>query len=106
MDEWNETPPQLSRKFDATNFPWKEHLIKGAAGILQMVSYRYTRNQMRYNAAGLTMDKNDKGPQYIQLAQLARQEWKNFLNASKTELNMSECYGYFDLPYFGSKFYW
>lgn len=107
INEWNETPPGLEKKYDATNFPFKEALIKGAVGFLmQEVSYRYNRNRMQYNAAGLQLDTNDKGPAYIAMAQAARLEWKNFVAAKKTELNMSECFGTFDLPYFGNRCYW
>jgi hypothetical protein len=107
IDEWNETPPGLARKFNATNFPFKEHLIKGAVGyLMQAVAYRYNRNRMQYSAAGLQLDTNDKGPAYIAMAQAARLEWKNFIAAKKTEMNMAECFGTFDLPYFGNKCYW
>lgn len=102
IDEWNETPPETAARFDATNFPYREHLIKGVIGyLMQMIAYRYTRNRMQYSASGLNLDSSDKGPQYIQLAQMARQEWKNFIAAKKTELNMQECFGTVDLPYFG-----
>jgi hypothetical protein len=106
IDEWNETPPELARKFDATSFPYREHLIKGAVGyLMQAIAYRYTRNRMQYSASGLSLDSSDKGPQYIQLAQMARQEWKNFIAAKKTELNMGECFGTVELPYFGNGWY-
>ena len=104
IDEWNETPPELERRFNATNFPWKEHLIKGAVGyLMQEVAYRYNRNRMQYSASGLQLDTNDKGPAYIAMAQAARIEWKNFVAAKKTELNMAECFGIFSLPYFGNR---
>lgn len=107
IDEWDETPPQLEHRFDSTTFPWKEHLIKGAVGFLmQEVAYRYNRNRMQYSASGLTLDTNDKGPAYIAQAQAARAEWKSFVAAKKTELNMQECFGTFDLPYFGNRAYW
>lgn len=101
IDEWEETPPVLDRHFDATNFPYREHLIKGAIGyLLQMVMYRYMRNRMQYSAAGLTLDKNDKGGVYQQMAQMARMEWKNFIGAAKTSLNMEECLGVINQPWF------
>ena len=107
INEWNETPPDLEHRFDATTFPWTEHLIKGAVGyLMQEVAYRYNRNRMQYNAAGLTLDTSDKGPTYIAMAQAARIEWKNFVAAKKTELNMQECFGTFSLPYFGNRWYW
>ena len=107
INEWNETPPMLERVFNATNFPWKEHLIKGAVGyLMQEVAFRYNRNRMQYNAAGLTLDTSDKGPVYIAMAQAARKEWKDFVAASKTYLNMNECFGTFSLPYFGNGYYY
>ena len=101
IDEWEETPPVLARHFNATNFPFREHLIKGAVGyLLQSVMYRYMRNRMQYSASGLSFDKNDKGQVYLQLAQMARTEWKNFVAAKKTEMNMAECMGVVSQPYF------
>lgn len=103
IDEWEETPPRLARRFDATNFPFREHLIKGAIGyLLQAIMYRYMRNRMQYSAAGLTIDKNDKGNVYLQLAAQARQEWRLFVNSMKTSMNMDECFGVVRQPWFDS----
>ena len=107
INEWNEVPPMLEHKFNATNFPWKEFLIKGAVVyLMQEVAFRYNRNRMQYSASGLQLDTNDKGPAYIAMAQAARKEWKDFVNGSKTYLNMQECFGTFQLPYFGNRCYW
>ena len=104
IDEWNETPPGLAEWYTPETFPYREHLIKGAVGyLMESVAYRYTRNRMQYAASGLSLDTSDKGPQYIQLAKMARLEWKNFIAAKKTEHNMAECFGTVDLPYFGSR---
>lgn len=39
---------------------------------------------MRHSNAGLTVDDNDKGQMYMQLAQAALQEWKNWVQVKKT----------------------
>lgn len=107
IDEWEETPPTLGVHFNSRTFPFREHLIKGVVGyLMQQISYKYTRNRMQYNAAGLTLDTSDKGPQYIALAQAARQEWLRFVAAKKTELNMQECFGTVDIPQFGGQCWW
>ena len=107
MDEWEETPPMLSRHFDATTFPYREHLIKGAVGyLLQSVMYRYMRNRMQYSASGLSFDSNDKGQTYLMLAREARAEWKNFIAAAKTSMNMNECFAVVSQPWFGDGYYW
>lgn len=43
---------------------------------------------MRHSNAGLTLDDNDKGQLYAQLADKALQEWKAFVQTKKSELNM------------------
>ena len=91
----------LARRFDATNFPWHEHLVKGAVGfLLQAVAHRYIRNRLQYSAAGMSMDSSDKGPAYLQLAASARSEWRAFIAAMKTSLNMDECFGVVSQPWF------
>ena len=107
IDEWEETPPSLGIHYNSRTFPYREHLIKGVVGyLMQQIAYKYTRNRMQYNAAGLTLDTNDKGPQYIMLAQNARAEWLRFVNGKKTELNMAECFGTVDIPFFGGHGIW
>lgn len=107
VDEWEETPPRLERRFDATNFPFREHLIKGAVGyLLQSVMYRYMRNRMQYSAAGLTFDRNEKGGTYLQLASMALQEWRGFIATMKTSMNMEECMGVVEQPWFGNGGIW
>lgn len=102
IDEFNELPPEISRKFTAADFPWPENLTTGAVGVLmQEIAYRFTRNRMQYSASGFNLDTSDKGPVYIQLAAQARGEWKQFMATKKTELNMQDCFGTIDIPYFG-----
>ena len=104
IDEWEETPPRLSKHFDGTNFPFREHLIKGAVGyLLQSIMYRYMRNRMQYSASGLTFDKNDKGQVYLQLANMALQEWRGFIMTMKTSMNMEECMAVVTQPWFGDE---
>lgn len=102
IDEWEETPPCLMQHFNARTFPFREHLIKGVVGyLMQEVAYKYTRNRMQYNASGIQLDQNDKGPQYIALANQARDEWLRFVAGMKSSMNMNECFGTVDIPYFG-----
>ena len=85
VQDWNEMPPEISKEFSVSNFPFKSNLCTGASGYLfRMASYRYTRNQMRHSNAGLTYDDNDKGQMYMQLAQNALQEWKNWVQVKKS----------------------
>lgn len=93
VNEWNETPPDI-RRYTYSNFPWREFWLKGTCSyLLEMAAHRYNRNTMPHNASGLTMDPMNKGGAYMQAAMMLRQEWKAFIVAKKTELNMADCWG-------------
>lgn len=101
VNQWNETPPQISVMYTASNFPWRQHLIKGAVGyLMQMVAYRYNRNRMQYSNSGINLDDSDKGPNYIAMAQQAKQQWKLWLMTKKTQCNMQQCFGVLSDPTF------
>lgn len=93
VNEWNETPPDI-RRYNYSNFPWREFWLKGTCGyLLEMAAHRYNRNTMPHNASGLSMDLMNKGDTYMQVAVMLKQEWKAFIVAKKTEINMADCWG-------------
>lgn len=101
IDQWEEMPPDLTVHYNATNFPWPESLVTGVVGVLLMEkAYQFMRNKMNYSAGGFTLDQNDKGGTYIQLAQAATMEWKNFINTRKGSLNAEEAFGFINIPEF------
>ena len=94
VQDWNEMPPELSRDFTVSDFPFKSNLCTGASGYLfRMAATRYIRNQMRHSNAGLSIDDNDKGQLYANLAQNALQEWRTWVQTKKTQINMLQCMG-------------
>lgn len=93
VNEWNETPPDI-RRYTYSNFPWREFWLKGAcAYLLEAAAHRYNRNTMPHNASGLSMDTMNKGTLYMGAAVALKQEWKSFIMAKKTEINMADCWG-------------
>lgn len=93
VDEWNETPPDISR-FNTTNFPFHEAWLKATcAYLLDSAAYRYSRNALPHNAGGLTLDPLNKGVVYHNEAAMLKGEWKAFIAAKKTEINMNACWG-------------
>lgn len=101
IDQWEETPPDLLRHYNATNFPWPENLTVGAVGVLlSEKAYQFMRNKMNYSAGGFSLDQNDKGGIYIQLAQEAKGEWKRFVDMRKGSLNAEDAFGYIYMPEF------
>lgn len=94
VQDWNQMPPTLANRQTAASFPFPANLASGAAAhCLRMASYRYNRNQMQHNNAGLTYDDMNKGALYANLADKAMVDWKNWIIAKKSQLNMLECMG-------------
>ena len=105
--EWNETPPDI-RTYNFNNFPWPEAWLKATCSyLLESAAYKYNRNTIPHNASGLSMDPNNKGALYLQTAMNLRNEWKAWIMAKKTELNIMDCWGvtsigvYGDMDYYG-----
>lgn len=93
IDEWNATPPELEM-LTPTTFPWREPWLRATCSILlEQASHKYERNRLPHNAGGLSMDPNDKGRVYFEKAMLLRKEWKDWICAKKTEINMNLVWG-------------
>lgn len=99
--EWNETPPDI-KTYNFNNFPFQEAWLKATCSyLLEAAAHRYNRNAIPHNASGLSMDPNDKGNLYLNTAMALRQEWKAWIAAKKTEMNMMSCWGATSLSAYG-----
>lgn len=104
--EWNETPPDVFR-YTFSNFPYHEAWLKATcAYLLESAAHRYNRNTIPHNASGLTLDPNNKGALYMNMAATLKAEWKAWISAKKTELNMASCWGTTALSAYGSTDYY
>lgn len=91
INNFNEFPPPINRKFSTRTFPFKEHWLRGIHGYLyQMAEAWYRRNRLNTNAGGITVDDLNKFKEYAKEAQRALAEWERFMLLKKTELNMRE----------------
>jgi len=97
IDEWNETPPDLSAagySFTQNTFPWREHWRRAACGyLLEGAAYHEERNNLQYSAGGVSFNDSDSAPSYIKFAKSIREEWRNWMLTKKKEINMGLCYG-------------
>jgi len=89
IDEWNETSPDLGA-LTPRIFPWRNHHAKAAIGeLLQMAGLWYLRNHLSYSAGGVSINDRDKANAYLQLAQVYKQKWADFITTKKMELNVA-----------------
>jgi hypothetical protein len=93
---FNETPPRLRRfQFTLMNFPYYEYWVLGtAAELLRISVLHYTRNKLLSSHGGLSGDEKARDREYLQLAQLYQEEYRNWVRIKKNELNMSSGQGW------------
>lgn len=104
--EWNETPPDI-HTYNFNNFPFQEAWLKATCSyLLEAAAHRYNRNTIPHNASGLSMDPNNKGNLYLSTAMALRQEWKAWIAAKKTEMNMASCWGVTAISAYGNTDYY
>jgi hypothetical protein len=87
---WNETPPRLvTATFNTNTFPYRHHWTKGTIAHLYSIAARkYLRNQLNYQAGGITIDDQKKYDQYMAFAKDLMAEVKEWMMHEKVRLNM------------------
>lgn len=97
---WNETPPFLDLKYTTQNFPWRYHWLEGiCANLFLMVAEQFRRNQLSYSAAGVSLDDQNKEPNYERAGQMRWQAYQQWARGIKAAINLESCYGVVGSPY-------
>jgi hypothetical protein len=92
VDYWNEVPPDVAF-FKATNFPWRYHLSLGAAAVLhQMAANQKMRNDLPYQAGGLTVQDTIKFQQYLDFYKNYWGQWAEWVKRRKYAINVNGAY--------------
>lgn len=92
-DYWNETPPSVG-SYDYDKFPYRFALLRGtAANLLFMGAHRFRRNQLNYNAGGLTVDDQNKYQQYDAAGARLWDEYKQWVAQTKKSINAEQGWG-------------
>lgn len=93
VDYFNETPPNVA-SYDYDKFPYRFALLRGtAANLLFMAAHRYRRNQLHYNAGGLTVDDQNKYQQYDAAGGRLWDEYKQWVSQIKRSINVDLGWG-------------
>lgn len=91
--QFNETPPPLTI-FTTSSFPYRYHWTLAAAGeLLRIAAHHYLRNKLQAQSGQLSVDDKNKNQEYMQLAELYRREWMEFIVQRKVSLNATQGYG-------------
>lgn len=89
INEWNETPPTVAL-FSASNFPFRYHWLQATvANLLLTASHWYRRNKLQIQTkGGVSDDSKNRDNPYLQTAMLLRQDWREFMQRKKLEINL------------------
>jgi hypothetical protein len=90
---WNETPPPIGM-YTTQNFPFRYHWLEGiCANLFFMVAEQFRRNQLDYSAAGVTLNDQNKEPNYERAGQTRWQTYREWVRAQKASINLESGYG-------------
>ena len=90
---WNEQPPDV-QPFTTQSFPFRFHWIEGiCAQLFMMAAEQFRANNLKYSAAGVSVDDQDKEPNYERAAEGRQQVWRDFVRRKKAEINLEAGWG-------------
>jgi hypothetical protein len=86
---FNSTPPKLRRAtYNIATFPYYDQWVLGTAGeLLRIAALHYTRNKLMAQHGGIAGDEKMRDRDYLQLAQMYRQEYQNWIYLEKDSIN-------------------
>lgn len=91
--QWNELPPNVAR-FTCRTFPFKYHWLRATVGeLMRIAAQHYLRNKLQQSGGGMSFDDLNRDREYMQLAELYRTEWLQFVELKKVEINIAGAYG-------------
>jgi len=106
IDYWNESHPQMRRfMFTAMNFPYRYYWTEAViAELLRTAGWHYERNDLRYSAAGLSVEDKRKAEFYLSEGERVQKAFREWVTHTKVALNMTQGYSINNLRSFGNRF--
>jgi hypothetical protein len=102
IDWWNEQPPPIETYTPAT-FPFRYNYLDAViAELYRMAAIHQERNNLRYSAAGVTVDDSESYPRYKQISEELMARWQTWAIRKKRSINYEKFYGRTDIQSFGT----
>lgn len=87
VDEFNEKY-QPWTTYNCQSFPWRFHWALGAAGnMLRAAAVKIRRNQLAYQAGGVSIEDDNRSRDYREMADDLLNEWHEFIVSKKRTIN-------------------
>lgn len=86
--QWNDTPPPLRPSLDTRSYPFLEPWTRAICGhLLLTAAHNYRRNHLPYSAGGMSIDDKNKETQYLRAGKDLLDEYSQFVQYKKVEIN-------------------
>lgn len=90
LQYWNEIPPPIRPVQTTKTFPFREIWMLGIqAYLLEIAAHHYRRNQLAYNAGGVSVDDKNKEQFYAGASERMRARFEEMARAKKIEINIA-----------------
>lgn len=97
---FNEAEPDIGIYFTTSNFPWRSHWIDGMLAQLYLIaSEDYRKNNLQYQAGGLSVADKDKERNYLAAYQEKWGQFIRFVANKKGAINMEQAWSAFPSIY-------
>lgn len=94
VQQFNESRPPISRSYTTASFPYREMWLRGIQAVLyELAAVSYRREEVRYSAAGVSLDDKAKAAEYDQKARLLAQEYATWARTVKAGINAEAAIG-------------
>lgn len=99
VQQWNETPPPI-QTYTTDTFPFRFHWLEAICGnLFLMVAEQQRRNNLEYSAAGVTINDNNREPNYERAAAGRLAVWNKWLKDKKVSMNLMQGFAEVGSPY-------
>lgn len=99
---WNESPPPIPQRYNTTTFPYRYYWMGGIVGLLYlMAEAHYMRVHLPYQAGGISVDDKNKFQIYGQKGRQMWEEYKQWVQWKKVQLNCENAVMSVGSPYYG-----
>ena len=94
IEYWNEMPPPVGGRMTTQNFPYRFHWLEAiVANLFWMLEEQFRANNLKYSAAGVQVNDQDKAPDYARAAERRWANWVEFVKRRKATINLEGAYG-------------
>lgn len=90
---WNESQPPISMNFNTSTYPFRFQWLEGTvAWLYRVAAHWYRRNQLAYQAGGVTINDLNKADEYQKMSDVLWERYTSWVKMKKMQYNAESCF--------------